>query len=285
MPQSHAAAPSANAHPAASPGISPIGRLLKHWRAVRRLSQLDLALAANVSARHLSFVETGRARPSAEMVLQLARVLEVPLREQNMMLEAAGFAPRFRAADLEDPAVAGARQALEFLMKAYEPSPALVIDRHWNLLMGNAALNRMMAVFVPPEVLAAGEPNVLRLLFHPAGIRRHIVNWEELAGDVIERAHREALGGVPDEGLRDLLEELAGMDGVPAHFGRPRLDRPPAPLLSMHLRKDGVDIRLFTMITTFGTAQDVTLQELRIEAFYPADPESQAAMGRIAGDA
>lgn len=270
---------------AAAAVVSPIGRLLKHWRAVRRLSQLDLALSANVSARHLSFVETGRARPSAEMVLQLARVLEVPLREQNLMLEAAGFAPRFRTAALDDPALAGARQALEFLMKAYEPSPALVIDRHWNLLMGNAALQRLMAAFFPPEILGAGEPNVLRLLFHPGGIRRYVVNWEELAGDVIERAHREALGGVPDEGLQALLDELVAMPGVPAHFGRPRLERPPAPLLSMHLRRDGMEIRLFTMITTFGTAQDVTLQELRIEAFYPADPASQAALGRLAGDA
>jgi transcriptional regulator with XRE-family HTH domain len=284
MPQSHAATGAASS-PKTSASTSPIGRLLKHWRAVRRLSQLDLALAANVSARHLSFVETGRARPSAEMVLQLARVLEVPLREQNLMLEAAGFAPRFRAADLDDPALAGARKALEFLMKAYEPSPALVVDRHWNMLMGNNALGRMMAAFMPPEIAGSGERNVLRLLFHPGGIRRYVTNWEELAGDVIERAHREALGGVPDEGLKNLLDELAAMDGVPAHFARPRLERPPAPLVAMHLRKDGVDIRLFTMITTFGTAQDVTLQELRIEAFYPTDPDSQAALARIAGDA
>ncbi len=280
MPQ-----PAASETPKAGPNVSPIGRLLKQWRGVRRLSQLDLALSANVSARHLSFVETGRARPSAQMVLQLARVLDVPLREQNLMLEAAGYAPRFRTATLDDPALAGARRALEFLMKAYEPSPALVVDRHWNLLMGNGALQRLMVAFTPPEVLAEGEQNVMRALFRPDGMRRYVTNWEELAGDVIERAHREALGGVPDDGLQALLDELVAMPGVPAHFSRPNLERPPSPLVEMHLSKDGVELRLFTMITTFGTALDVTLQELRIEAFYPADPESEAALARLTRDA
>jgi transcriptional regulator with XRE-family HTH domain len=269
----------------AAPRISPIGRLLKHWREVRRLSQLDLAISANISTRHLSFIETGRARPSPEMVLQLARVLDVPLREQNAMLEAAGYAHRFRAATLEDPAVAGARRALEFLMKAYEPNPALVVDRHWNLVMGNEALRRLMGAFLPPEALASGEANVLRLLFHPGGMRPYVANWEEFAEHVLERVQREALGGVPDDDLQALIDEVLALPGVPAHWHRPDLERPPAPLLTMQLRKGDVSLRLFSMITSFGTAQDVTLQELRIEAFYPADPASEAALARLARDA
>ncbi len=265
--------------------IHPLGRLLKHWRTVRHMSQLDLALHANVSARHVSFIETGRSRPSREMVLQLAGALELPLRESNVLLEAAGFAQVYRQTDLEDPALAQARQALDFILKAHEPYPALVLDRYWNIVMSNPPSMRVLGHFMADPAAITQPPNAVRLTFDPNGLRPFIVDWEPAAAFVIDRVHRDALGGAPDEGTMALLDEVLSYPGVPAEWALPNLDQPPAPLLPVSFERDSVRVDLFTMMTTFGTPQDVTLQELRIESFYPANPESEAALARISGDA
>ena len=231
---------------AAEPTVSPVGRLLKHWRGIRRMSQLDLSLAANVSSRHVSFVESGRSRPSREMVLQLARSLDVPLREQNALLTAAGYADAFRESTLEEPEMLQVRQALTFILKAHEPYPALVLDRHWNMISANQATGRVLAAFLDPTALAQGGPvNVMRLTFHPDGLRSCIVNWEEVAAALMTRMHREALGGVPDEETARLIDELLSYPGVPQTWAVPDLETPLAPLIGLHLKKEGLELHFF----------------------------------------
>jgi transcriptional regulator with XRE-family HTH domain len=252
-----------------------VGGLLRHWRAARRVSQLDLALEADVSSRHLSFVETGRSQPSRDMVLRLAEALQVPLRERNALLLAAGYAPLYRETGLDAPEMAEARRAVEFILAQQEPYPAIVVDHHWNLLMANAATGRFLALF--PECAVPGPPNALRLLFHPTGLRPFVENWEDVAGRLIQRVHREAAGSPPDAATKTLLEELLGYPGVPSRWRTPELDRPPAPLLTIVYRVNGGLLRFFSTVTTFGTPQDVTLQELRIECFFPGDETTRAS--------
>jgi transcriptional regulator with XRE-family HTH domain len=262
------------------PSGGQIGGLLRHWRAARRVSQLDLALDADVSSRHLSFVETGRAQPSREMVLRLAEALEVPLRERNALLLAAGFAPVYRETGLDAPEMAEARRAVEFILAQQEPYPAIVVDRHWNVLLANAAAGRFLSLFpladVPPP------PNAMRLLFHPRGLRPYILNWEEVAGGLIQRVHREAAGGPPDAGTKALLAELLGYPGVPPRWRTPELDKPPAPLVTIVYGWGDRRLRFFSTVTTFGTPQDVTLQELRIECFFPGDDATRDALVGLA---
>lgn len=262
--------------------ISPVGRLLKHWRGVRRCSQLDLALQANVSARHVSFIETGRAKPSREMVLQLADVLDVPLREQNAMLTAAGYAAQYRETGLDEPAMDEIRGALEQILEALEPAGAIVVDRHWDVVMTNSAMARILALVFGGQPAGDGPVNAYRLAMHPQGLRPFVVNWEETARHLIHRLHREALSEGPDGHVQALLDEVLGYPGVPREWHTPDLERPAGPVLALHLRREDVDLRLFTTITTFGTAQDVTLQELRIETFHPADQPTAALLRGLA---
>src|SRR5437899_4713657 len=170
---------------------SGIGQLLRQWRERRRLSQLDLAVDAGVSTRHLSFIETGRAQPSREMVLLLARALDVPLRDRNDLLTTAGYAPIYRATSLEAPAMAQVRRALDFILRQQEPYPALVLDRHWNVLEVNAGSARFQAHFLDPKAVAElGPPNAMRLMFHSRALRPHILNWEAAAASLIQWLHR-----------------------------------------------------------------------------------------------
>ena len=260
---------------------SPVGRLLKHWRGVRRMSQLDLALAAEISARHLSFVETGRAQPSREMVLRLATALDVPLRERNALLHAAGYAPSYPESGLEAPELAQARKALQFMLDAHEPFGAIVTDRRWNVVMANQGAMRLMAFLLP--WLATDPPetiNVKRLLFAENGLKNYLTNWEQLAEHQLRSLQREVAAGNDPE-LADLLQEIQAYPGVPKHLLVPDFSMPSVPLLSLNVRKDDVELNLFTMISTFGTPQDVTLQELRIESFFPTDEATEAAWRKL----
>jgi transcriptional regulator with XRE-family HTH domain len=261
------------------------GDVLRHWRLARRMSQLTLATEAEISARHLSFLETGRAQPSREMALLLAGVLDVPLREQNALLTAAGFAPVYRETALAAPELSQVRRALGFMLTQQEPYPALVVDHHWNLLMQNEGANRLFRLFLDQDAVAKvpGPPNAARLTFHPRGLRPYITNWEVLAGPLIQQIHREAVGGIPDEGTRRLLEELLSYPGVPARWRKPDPKAQSMPLLPLSLRKDDLALRFFTTIATVGTPQDITLQELRVECFFPADEATDALVRRLAG--
>lgn len=244
-----------------------VGALLRQWRQRRRLSQLDLACEADISTRHLSFMETGRARPSREMLLHLAEQLEIPLRERNRLLTAAGYAPMFSQHGLADPALQAARSAIDQLLKAHEPYPALALDRHWNLLAANACIAPFLSG-ISPQLL--GPPlNVLRVSLHPQGLAPRIVNLGQWRAYLLNRL-RSDIDSSADAQLQTLLEELASYP-APACDPQPSADRV---LMPLQFRSDLGVINLISTTTVFGTPTDVTLAELALETFFPADPES-----------
>jgi transcriptional regulator with XRE-family HTH domain len=251
-----------------------IGVLLRHWRTVRRLSQLELALDAGVSSRHLSYVETGRSQPSSEMVLRLAAALEIPLRERNGLLLAAGYAPRYVETDLSAPEMARMRSAIELVLRHQEPYPAFLLDRQWNIRLSNQAAPRCTRFLLGAEPT---ESNMMRLVLHPNGLRPVMLNWEETAGDLIRHLHNQIAASPSDERARSLLAEVLAYPGIPAHLRDHEVARPPTPLLTTIFRKGDVELRFFSTITCFGTPHDVTLDELRIECSFPAD-EATATM-------
>ncbi|HTT76703.1 MAG TPA: helix-turn-helix transcriptional regulator [Candidatus Binataceae bacterium] len=264
--------------------IQPLGAgpLLRRWREARRLSQLELALEAEVSSRHISFLETGRAEPSREMLLTLANVLDVPLREQNFMLLAAGFAPIYGETGLDDPRMGRVRTAVEIILKNNEPRSAYAHDRHWNIVMANQAFIKFLTIILgrPPagleslQVAAAPRLNVLRLVFDPGAVRKVIVNWETIAKALLNEAYRR-LAWARDDVMRDLIAEILSYPGVPERWREPDLDAPRELILPTELSLGGTTVRMFSTITTLATPNDVTLQDLHIEAFYPADAATE----------
>jgi transcriptional regulator with XRE-family HTH domain len=248
-----------------------VGALLRDWRQRRRMSQMELALEAGVSTRHLSFVETGRSRPSAEMVLHLAERLEVPLRERNELLLAAGFAPQYSARDFDDPALCEVRDAVSRVLAAHEPYPAIAVDRYWNLIASNEALGPFLEG-VAPELLVP-PVNTIRLALHPDGVAPRILNLGEYRADLVERLDRAArLTGDPQ--LAELHEEMLDYPGPDA----PAVPADAAVTVGLRLApapgSDAPELSLFSTITTFGTAVDVTVSELAVEAFFPADAQT-----------
>jgi transcriptional regulator with XRE-family HTH domain len=232
------------------------------------MSQLALAHEAGVTPRHVSFVESGRANPSREMVLTLTRALDVPLRERNQVLLAAGYAPQYRETGLDDTSMAAVRNALDRLLEHHLPHPAVLMDRHWNLLRANPAAEELFAWLL--DGAGAGEPpNVVRLMFGP--LRPHVANWDETGEALVQRVHREAIGGVPDLVTRRLLDEVLDLPGIPARWRTPDFARTPLPLLPIRFAKDGRELSYFSLVTTVGTPQDITLQELRVESFFPGE--------------
>ena len=250
-----------------------VGSLLRDWRQRRRRSQLDLALDAGVSARHVSFVETGRAQPSREMVLHLAEELEVPLRERNHLLLAAGYAPVYGERSLDDPDMTPVREALDHVLRGHEPYPAVVVDRGWNVVAGNRA-NPVLLEGCPPALL---EPplNVLRVSLHPEGMAPRIGNLGAWRAHLLERVDRQiALTG--DTALAALRAEVAD-------YPAPEHDEPTETIgdiaVPLHIRSAaGAELRFFSTMATFGTAVDITVAELSIESFFPADAATAAAM-------
>jgi transcriptional regulator with XRE-family HTH domain len=254
---------------------SPVGHLVRHWRRVRRLSQLALALEAATTSRHLSFIESGRSQPSREMVLRLARVLDVPIRERNQLLLAAGYAPLYGEAGLAGEESAAVRAALERILTAHEPYPAVVMDRHWNVLKTNDAADLFFGWLVG-NANARQPANVIRLMFDPDGIRPFVQNWEAAADALVQRVHREAVGGIPDPATIALLEEALAYPGVPAQWRSPDFARTPLPVVPIEFRKGGLALSYFSTVTTLGTPQDAMLQEIRLESFFPADQTTVA---------
>ena len=252
------------------------GTLLRQWRAARRLSQLTLALEADISTRHLSCVETGRAQPSPEIVLRLAEALEVPLRERNTLLQAAGYAPRYRHTCLDAPEMEAARQAVDLLLRQMEPYPGIVVDRYWNTLRMNSGTRNFFARF--PICDSVKPHNGVRFVFHPKGLRPFIENWESVAARIIQRVHREVAANPSDETMKCFLEELLSYPAVPSRWRVLDLVDSPPPLLTINYKWNDGTLRLLGTVTTFGTAQDVALQEMRIESFFPADEATRAAL-------
>ena len=256
------------------------GVLLRHWRNVRRVSQLDLSLDAEISTRHLSCVETGRAQPSREMVLRLAEALQVPLRERNALLLAAGYAPLYRHTCLDAPELEAARRAVELFIAQLEPNPVLVLDRYWNTLRMNAGAKRFLALV--PGCDSGMPHNGPRLVFDPEGLRPFIENWDVVAARIIRRVHREAADNPSDEMLKSFLEKLLSYPGVPSRWRILDLDGTAPPFLTINYRWKNSTLRVFSALTTLGTALDVSLQELRIETFFPADEATRTVMHRLA---
>jgi transcriptional regulator with XRE-family HTH domain len=256
-----------------------VGPLLQYWRKARNLSQLALAHEANVSPRHVCFLETGRARPSRDMVLHLADTLAVPLRERNALLLAAGFAPTFRASGLDDPDLAPVRRAVAAILRQQEPYPAVVMNRAWDITATNDAATRFFSLALNGRQPAGGG-NVLRLMFDPDGLRPSVENWETVAHALIARVHREAVGGVLDDQGHRLLTELLAYPEVPKAWATPDPGRA-LPVLPISFRVNGTTFNYFSAITVLGTPQDITVQELRIESFFPMDADTEAAAGAL----
>ena len=248
------------------------------------MSQLELALAAEVSSRHISFVETGRSRPSREMILLLASVLDVPLRERNVLLEAGGFTAAYQESDLGAEVMKPVRKALDFILEHHEPYGCIVVNRRWDIVMMNQAVARQMMYFLGPERVASGRPiNAMRMLFEPDGLRPYLVNWDEVAGAMLHRLHREALSGDPSSRARELLDEILARQDEALPWKAPDFERQLAPIVPMSLRKGDIELNLFSTIATLGTPQDITAQELRVESFFPADDETDRTLHRLAG--
>lgn len=263
--------------------LPPFGQLLRQWRDRRRLSQLDLAGEAEISTRHLSFVETGRSRPSRETILRLCRALEVPPRGRNELLTAAGFAPIYRESAWDAPELALARQALDRLLRQQEPYPAMLVDRHWNMIQSNGAMARFLACFLDPAAAAAaGAPNAIRLSAHPRGLRPFIRNWEAVSATFIQWLRRDYLHTGDAETGR-LIDEILASSKVPSQGRTFDLDVSPAPFLTIEMEKDDLRLSLFTVLAGLGTAFDITLHEVRIECFFPADEASETSLRRLAG--
>jgi transcriptional regulator with XRE-family HTH domain len=259
----------------------PLGDLLREWRQRRRMSQLDLSLEAEISTKHLSFLETGRSQPSREMVLNLAEQLDIPLRERNVLLVAAGFAPVFAERKLEDPALQAARKAMDLVLAGHEPYPALAVDRHWTLVAANAAVGRLIAGADP--ALLRPPVNVLRLSLHPKGMAPAIANLAEWRAHLLARLRRQ-IEVSADPVLSELMGELSA---YPVPFAR----TPARPsretdygsvVVPLQLTTPGGPLSFLSTTTVFGTPLDITLSELALESFYPADPATAETLRTLA---
>ena len=253
------------------------GNRLRWWRERRGFSQLDLAGTADTSQRHLSFLESGRTAPSREMVLRLSAALDLPLRQQNALLLAAGFAPAWRETSLSAPELVIVNRALDYMLAQQEPYPAFVVDRRWNLLRANSGAGRLVEFLTGPAP-ASAEPaaavNLADALVSPDVLRPYIVNWQEVVLYFLRGVQADAIADGTME-TAGLLQRLVSYPDVPALSGLPPAAELPAPVLAIHFRKGDTSFRLFTTIATLGTAHDVTLQEIRIECFFPADAASE----------
>jgi transcriptional regulator with XRE-family HTH domain len=244
--------------------------LLRHWRNVRRLTQIELAGDANVSARHLCFLETGRAQPSREMVQLLGSALDLPLEERNALHVAAGFVPPYGDQGLAADNLQHVRQAFDFILRQQEPYPGIVIDGHWDVRIRNEASRRLFKAFhVSYEMEADIADNAMHVVFHPKGLRQFIVNWNEFAGQMIQILHREVAQG---SGVAaQLLDEIMTYPGLSAEWRRPRNSAASPPVMTMQLAKGDFRLAFFSTFTTLAMPTDAALQKLKIECFYPAD--------------
>lgn len=256
-----------------------VGPLLRRWRTHRRYSQLDLAATAEVSQRHLSFVETGRSTPSRELIIHLAEVLDVPLRDRNTLLTAAGYAPVYEERPLDDPEMTPIRRAMDFILERHEPYPAWIVDRHWNVVQSNTAATRMMLGLLDPPTAPIHDPlNAMRLTFHPDGLRRFIANWSELGPHLIDRLRRDAAAHPDDRVLAGLVGEMLAYPGVGDGLEQLDPETPPALVVPVHLRAGDLDLRMFSTLTTIGAPLDITVQEMIVESFFPADDPMELAL-------
>ena len=251
-----------------------LGQMLRYWRDLRGQSQLDLSIDTGVSQRHLSFVESGRSVPSREVLLKVARALDVPLRDRNPLLLAAGYAPVYAESAWDATEMGTVTAALRRMLRQHEPFPAVVVDRYWNVLLANEHTPRFFNEFIDLE--ARPKPrNFMHLMFDPAGMRPFIANWAEVAGSLIERVRREAVGGVADQKTRELLAALSAYPDVPP-VGKAQRPTNVLPVIPLRFVKDGEELSYFSMVATVGIPQAIAAQELRLDCLFPADEETEA---------
>ena len=251
------------------------GDLVRYWRRVRAMSQLDLAAAASTTPRYMSFVETGRSQPSREMVLRLAAALDVPLRDRNGLLVAAGFAPIYPEHDLDHPAIDRVMAALDRVLEQHAPYPAVVMNRRWDVVRVNAGAARLFAGLCAPDPVP-DPANVLRLMLEPGPVRAAVENWNEVAPSLLERARREAVGGVLDLATADLVHRLRTGADATVFAAAPRSIAPLVPVIDVQFNYGDTTLRWFSIVSTIGTPVDITAQELRLEAFFPSDDDTAA---------
>lgn len=261
----------------------PLGTLLREWRGARRMSQLALALEADLSARHLGFIETGRSQPSRDTVARLADALDVPLRERNALLLAAGYAPHHPESPLATPALEHMREAIDLILRHQEPYPAFVLNRHFDVLMANDAAMRINALVMGdrPSIHA----NLLQQIFDPADFRRVILNWPEVAARFIRQLHEELMATPFDARARDLLDQVLAYPEVPQGWRIRDIAAEPAPIVTLAFASPMGPLRFFETITTFAAPRDVTLDELRIDCAFPADAHTAGGCARLAREA
>ncbi len=259
-----------------------LGELLRKWRSMRNLSQLDLAEKAETSARHISFIETGRGRPSKGLLMRLADVLEIPLRARNTLLESAGFASCYSETGLSEPEMEQVRKTLEFICHATEPYPVMIIDRYWNILMANDAMKCISEIFVADSNMLDEEGiNLMRLVLHPRCWRKNIQNIVEFEPYMASRVSRALNTDPQDKKMRALWEEICSYSDEDETSSSDSWDGLPQLLKPIHLKNNGVELKLFTTIATLGAPQDITLQELRIECGFPVDKASEKCLQQL----
>lgn len=264
--------------------------LCREWRRCRQLSQLDLALAADVSQRHVSWLETGRSHPSREMVVRLSEAMNIPIRERNVLLRSAGFSAIYNESSLSDPIMAPVMNALNHVLKNHQPLPAVVIDRFWNVKQQNQAAQLLLNLGASDELQAQitnqdGEINLALLTLHPSGLRQYISNWDEAAPAFVQRLRDEAIAS-GDQAVKQTFASYIEAAGVinSETSKTPTTAGSLLPILPLNLDIDGLKLSLFSVISTFGTPQDITTDELRIEAFYPTDETTEAFFKTMATD-
>jgi transcriptional regulator with XRE-family HTH domain len=258
-----------------------LGDLLRYWRRVRGKSQLDLATEAMTTPRYVSFVETGRSQPSRQMVVRLARALDVPLRERNGLLLAAGYAPLYAAATLDAPELDRVRRALSAMLSRHDPFPAVVMDRGWNVLQASDGAQRLFGGLCAPDPMP--EPaNVLELMIEPGPVRDAVVNWDAVVPALLERCRREAVGGVLDAATAERIERMRSRPDVAAVANDVVASAPAVPVIDVAFAFGGDRLSFFSVVSTVGTPIDVTAQELRVEAFFPSDAATETAWARAA---
>ncbi|WP_175917465.1 helix-turn-helix domain-containing protein [Burkholderia pyrrocinia] len=254
-----------------------LGQLLRYWRDMRGVSQLDLSLDAGISQRQISFIESGRSVPGRDTLLTLAQTLDVPLRERNALLLAAGYAPMYSEAPWNAHEMHGVIRALERVVRQHDPFPAIVMDRHWNVLMTNDAAPRFFGCFIDMAA-REGPRNLLRLMFDPHGMRPFLADWDSVSRSLLQRVYRESVGRVIDDDTQRLLDDLLAFPDPPRDWKTPPVPAaaPAQPVIPIGFVHEGVELRYFSLITTVGTPQSAAAQELRMECMFPADDATEA---------
>lgn len=256
---------------------SPFSVALKKWRKVRKFSQLDLSMEAGISQRHLSFLESGRSRPGKDTIIALTEALNMPLRDRNHILKSAGFAAVYQERALDDETMVTVKNALQMTLEHHDPFPAVVVDRNWNLYMANCASSKLLGLIGEPDpsLLDDGKLNIYRLTFNEKGLRPFITNWDEIANPLLLRLQREVSDDPQNTFLTDLLDEAQRLAKTQS-YSADDISATIAPLMSLNMKINGVELKMFSMISSFGTALDVTASELKVETFFPADDATKA---------